>query len=305
MNRKFFKLLIVKLQLSIILLAWGERPNSEALQQIKSLKKLSTLSFPKEISAYHPQGLVKVEDHFFLTTVDKDGQRGFIYKFHINDKTIVFDAQKDLTLSDGQYHPGGIDFDSQSGELVTAVAQYKANSISTLIRINPNTLEFREISKINDHIGTLFIANKSSQIIGFNWDAIGSYQLEVNNDPLKNPQANPKSSDKAYQDCKSINGGTCAIATGLRKEGFGKNGYLCLIKCDDNGKIEEFFNIFTQKVDKDGNLAGSFDFSAKPLAQNPIEVETISDESGKSKIIFYFVPFDKDESSLMIFEGIN
>jgi hypothetical protein len=287
------------------LATYAERPDAERIKKITKLEKVEALDFPSDISTHHPQGLVKVGDYFYLSTVDKDSKKGFIVKFHINGKTLVKDAEKDVTLADDQYHPGGIDYDAKSGKLVTFVAQYKAKSKATLIRIDPVTLEFIEGQSYSDHLGGVFLEGNGAKLHAFNWDSVESYVLEEAGNPTASFSAKKKTSDKAYQDCKVLGtDGTCAIATGLRKEGLGKNGYLCLIKADANGNLSEEHTIFTQKVTTDGATAGMIDFGCKPLAQNPIETEVVRDAEKKTEqVLFYFVPYDKDESKFLIFEG--
>ena len=101
---------------------------------------------------FHPQGLVKVGNAFYLSSVEViaptsrvaqpvDGTdrtagegRGHLFKFDADGRLL-----SDLTLGDGaMYHPGGIDFDGQF--IWVPVGEYRPDSRSIVYRVDPVTM---------------------------------------------------------------------------------------------------------------------------------------------------------------------
>jgi hypothetical protein len=85
---------------------------------------------------------------------------------------------------------------------------------------------------------------------------------------------------------------------------------------EDGELYEKAKAIPTPRIDRDGVDANDFDFKARPLAQNPIELEIEGEVDPQSQtdilsrsnkpIYFYFVPFDDDKdeiTKLFIYTG--
>ncbi|CAM5197932.1 hypothetical protein BTHI11S_04347 [Bosea thiooxidans] len=124
-------------------------------------KAAVTLQFP----TFHPQGMVKIGDAFFVSSVDirKPTNRfptpqggydrdtgegvGHLFKFDAEGRLLA-----DLTLGEGSiYHPGGIDFDGQ--HIWVPVAEYRPNSQSIIYKVDPATMKATEVFRFKDHIG--------------------------------------------------------------------------------------------------------------------------------------------------------
>ena len=160
--------------------------------------KKTDLNFP----TYHPQGLVKIGDHFFLSSVEIDVKPddstirtrtghsspagmgvGHIFKFSAEGNLV-----EETELGEGLiYHPGGIDYD---GEFIwVPVAEYRPRSNSIIYRINTANLESKEVFRIDDHIGAVVSARPSKSLYGLNWGGrtLYSWPLDVHNNLLEDP----------------------------------------------------------------------------------------------------------------------
>jgi hypothetical protein len=110
-------------------------------------------SVPIAFDTHHPQGMVKIRDAFYVSSVeikertkrfpqpvggyDRDAGAGIGHLFKIdgNGRRIA-----DLTLGeDTIYHPGGIDYDGTS--IWVPVAEYRPDGRSIVYRYNPDTMK--------------------------------------------------------------------------------------------------------------------------------------------------------------------
>jgi hypothetical protein len=167
-------------------------------------------SIKLQFNAYHTQGLVKVKDHFYLSSVevtkatqkygdthhryDRDTGEGIGHIFKINQQG---ELVEDMIVGKGTiYHPSGMDFDGQY--IWFAVAEYRPHSQSTIYRLNTYTDQIETLFSVDDHIG-LVIRNKDQNIlIGATWDGRKFYAWPLNksNVPLKS--ATKETSNLSY-----------------------------------------------------------------------------------------------------------
>ncbi len=124
---------------------------------------------PLAFRTFHPQGLVKIGDAFFLSSVevttparrlarpidghDRDTGEGIghLFKLDANGKLI-----DDVPLGEGSiYHPGGIDYDG--AHLWVPVAEYRPDSRSIVYRVDPATLKSTIAFRVSDHIGAIAV----------------------------------------------------------------------------------------------------------------------------------------------------
>jgi hypothetical protein len=162
---------------------------------IKSLTKTSTWelfqSTPLQFPSHHPQGLVKIGDHFFMSSVEtneaptrvRDPESrfdrtpgtgtGHLFKF-AEDGSLLYD----LILGEGtMYHPGGIDFD---GEFIwVSVAEYRPNSHSIVYKIDPETMQPTEVFRFADHLGGILKDPNSSTLYAISWGSRKFYQWAI------------------------------------------------------------------------------------------------------------------------------
>jgi hypothetical protein len=122
-----------------------------------------TLNF----DTHHPQGMVKIGDTFFVSSVevrqptkrfaapqdglDRDAGAGAGHLFKVDQQGQLL---ADLPLGEGTiYHPGGIDFDGKF--IWVPVAEYRPDSRSIIYRVDPDTLKATEVFRYADHVGGL------------------------------------------------------------------------------------------------------------------------------------------------------
>ncbi len=168
---------------------------------------------------FHPQGLVKVGDAFYLSSVEVttpprrftkpvDGMersagegRGHLFKFDADGRLL-----SDLTLGEGSiYHPGGIDFDGQF--IWVPVAEYRPHSRSIVYRVDPNTMAATEMFRHPDHIGAIVYDQDTHAVHGVSWGSreFTRWPVDGSGHPTSAPTTRRNASFYVdYQDCKAL-----------------------------------------------------------------------------------------------------
>jgi|GEM_PF-6968303 len=299
--------------LSVIVLAcFGVSAASAALPPAEALKALP--SFDKWIAhppldlpfaTAHPQGLIKIGSSFFLTTVDQSKEAGAIIRFQLSGDGAVSEILRTELKEGNRYHPGGMDLNPNSGKIWLPLAEYQRNSWSSLLEIDPDTLKFRKLTEMKDHIGTVVYDAPANIARLINWGTNGTYSvpLAVGGDcPPRLPKLprgpGQTSGGYEYQDCKFI-GSSMAICSGVRGLLF-MNGVLDVIQFDDahapDGKVpfEIVRRVPVPSVERNGK--------SKPLTMNPMAYETVADAFGKPMLRLHFIPHDAPRSALYTYD---
>jgi hypothetical protein len=172
---------------------------------------------------FHTQGLVKVGDVFFVSSVEvsavprRTGSTDALTDFGI-DRTpgsgrgwlFKFDGAGRLLgkveLSEGDaYHPGGIDFDGE--RLWVPVAEYRPNSTSHLFVVEPSSLQARKLGTARDHLGSVVRDVAGGTFHAVSWGArrLYTFALRRADDPASGIESrgwvpNPQQAID-YQDC--------------------------------------------------------------------------------------------------------
>jgi hypothetical protein len=176
---------------------------------------------PLRFDAYHPEGIVRLGDHYVLSAVQvteptqKYQPPGTIIDG--TDRTpgkgiahlIAFDAQgnklADERVDDGGtiYHPGGLDYDGR--DLWLAVAEYRPNKPSIIYRVDPISLVPEEVRRSPDHIGGIVHDTRRHRVLGLNWGSRTEYEWKLTGHGavVKAAITNP-SHFVDYQDCKYL-----------------------------------------------------------------------------------------------------
>jgi len=209
-------------------------PRSLVAERVISLSRDSAwrqvASVAISFRTFHPQGLVKIGDHFFVSSVevrvppkrfaapqagqDRDPGEGVGHLFKIDRSGHLI---ANLTLGEGiVYHPGGLDYDGR--DIWVPVAEYRPNSRSIVYRVNPDTMKATEILRFSDHLGALVHDTDDNTLHGVSWGsrrfyrwALGSRGIAANSQPTR--MENP-SHYVDYQDCKYV-GGHRMLCTGV------------------------------------------------------------------------------------------
>lgn len=257
-------------------------------------KQATALKFP----TFHPQGMVKINDFFFMSSVEvtkasKNGDTGegigHLFKF---DSTGTLISK--ITLGEGSiYHPGGIDFDGKY--IWVPVAEYRPNSKSIIYKIDAQTLKIEEVIRFNEHIGAIVHDTERHKLLGASWGSRNFYEWKLN---TNGKNTTTKSTEELriknpsfyidYQDCHYL----------------GNNQMLC-----------SGFQKYTQP---NGNVVrlGGFEIinlvDKRPVFQVPIKLWSPSGlaitnnpfwvELSSKGLTAYFVPDDDSASTLFIYE---
>jgi hypothetical protein len=178
---------------------------------------------PLTFRTFHPQGLVKIGNTLFLSSVEvrvptkprpqADGHGrdtgegvGHLFKIDMTGRLIA-----DLVLGEGaMYHPGGIDFDGNS--IWVPVAEYRPDSRSIVYRIDPRTMTATEVFRVADHLGAIVHDTDEGALHGVSWGSRRLYRWRLGRDgrivnpsePLERRRTLNPSHYVDYQDCKYV-----------------------------------------------------------------------------------------------------
>lgn len=176
---------------------------------------------------YHPQGMTRVEDRFFVSSVetvvepeaydeprdgyDRSAGEGVGHLFEFGADGELVDR---IELGEGAiYHPGGIDYDGES--IWVPVAEYRPDSRSIVYRVDPESLEATEVFRFPDHIGGILRDPDSNTLHGVSWGSRRLYRWTLD-DSLNVTDADRPSEELYtlnrqhyidYQDCQYLGGG--------------------------------------------------------------------------------------------------
>jgi hypothetical protein len=267
--------------------------SNDEIARIKSLDKSSTWTLrsqtPLAFDTFHPQGMVKVGEHFFLTSVqtfdysnslaDFTGPPigyGHVFKFDLNGVLV-----RHITLGEGAlYHPGGIDFDGES--LWIPVAEYRPNSKSIVYKVDPDSMVSTEVLRFDDHLGAIVRDTVKNTLHGMSWGSRRIYSWQQHEGGYGSAVAtmtlNP-SHYIDYQDCQYLMTSKMVCSgLGSYRDGAGTAFKLGGIDLIDLDSMQPIFQLPVTNTAASGAL----------LTQNPFFAE-FSDNDG---LIFYFLPDD-------------
>ena len=210
-------------------------PLAELVSQLtRDSKWTLTSKVPVAFPTFHPQGMVKIGDTFFVSSVEVkqptkrfpapvDGYDrdtgvgvGHLFKFDASGKLLA-----DLLLGEKTiYHPGGIDYDGT--DIWVPVAEYRPNSKSIVYRVDPQAMRATEVFRWADHIGGVVHDTEDGTLHGVSWGSRRFYRWKLDvHRRLANvvtrgkPQFTMNPSHYVdYQDCKYA-GQHRMVCTGL------------------------------------------------------------------------------------------
>ncbi len=152
-------------------------------------------------AAYHPQGLVRIGDAYFVSTVEiltpttrldppvngldrtPGTGRGHVLKFDLGGNLLA-----DLQIGEGTvYHPGGMDFDGTN--LWVPVAEYRPDSRALFYRIDPAAMRATRVFGFDDHIGGLSRNADDNTLHGIGWGSRRFYRFSLDAGQTGSPEA--------------------------------------------------------------------------------------------------------------------
>jgi hypothetical protein len=265
-------------------------------------------SIPISFPTFHPQGMVKIGDVFFVSSVeikvptkrvpeprdgfDRDVGEGVGHLFKIDAWGNLIG---DLTLGEGSiYHPGGIDYDGRY--LWIPVAEYRPNSQAIIYRVDPQTMSATEVFRFKDHIGGIVHNTDDNTLHGVSWGSRYFYKWTLDGaGRVTDAPAAPEQLrviNRAhyidYQDCHYLGGRRmlCAGLNNYRSSAEGPVFRLGGVEIVDLKNNQAIYQVPIELWSQTG----------RPMTQNPFWVEAT--ESGLKA---YFMP-DDDKSTLFVYE---
>lgn len=247
------------------------------------------LDFP----AHHPQGMVKIGPHFFVSSVEVlnrgEGKGiGHLFKFDSTGSLLAH-----VTLGEGSlYHPGGIDYDGEY--LWVPVAEYRPSSRSVVYKVRPETLAYTEVLRFDDHLGGIVHDPVSNSLHAISWGSRYYYDWKLNErGQLLEPIGLPTETRRInpafyidYQDCHYV-GNHQMLCGGLKTYKNGgasfSLGGLDLVDLPSHRPIHQVPVLLRSP-------------SGRPMTQNPFWLENTP-----TGVRFYFIP-DDDTATLFVYE---
>ncbi len=250
-------------------------------------------AIPLAFPAHHPQGMVKIGDYFYVSSVEvlnrtEEKGIGHLFKFDLNGKLIT-----DLIIGEGTlYHPGGIDFDGQY--IWVPVAEYRPNSRSVVYKVKPETLQIVEVFRFDDHLGGIVHDVEANSLHAVTWGSRTFYQWKLagsgdHSSPVKNTKASRTANPSFYidyQDCHYA-GNHKMLCGGLKTYKNGSTSYTL-------GGLDLVDLTTYQPVHQVPITLRSP--TGRPMTQNPYWLETTP-----TGLRAYFLP-DDDKATLFIYE---
>ena len=150
-----------------------------------------TLSFP----TYHVQGLAVTEDVYYVSAVDKENDRGWLFK--IARESLALMERQELTEGT-LIHPGGIQVNG--AHLWVPNAEYDRDGPTRILALDPQSLEISRSFDVDDHI-SLIASNGTDRLYGTNWDSVNFYVWDWDGNLIERVVS---PTDMAYQDCEFV-----------------------------------------------------------------------------------------------------
>lgn len=272
--------------------------DSQVAGRLKNLNKSSTWTLlsktPLAINTFHPQGMVKIGEYFFVSSVEtiQRPERindtnapfdrtpgsgvGHLFKFDSTGELI-----SGITLGEGSmYHPGGIDFDGVS--IWISVAEYRPDSRSIIYKVDPDSLAATEVLRFEDHLGAVVRDAETDKLHAVSWGSRRLYAWQGMESDYSASSAVMTINSSLYidyQDCQALVSSKM-LCSGLSnyRDAAGTSFKLGGIDLIDLTTMQPEFQLPMAQFTDGGAL----------LNQNPFYFET--DENGE--LLFYFIPED-------------
>jgi hypothetical protein len=193
-------------------------PAPELAQRVSAITRNTPWTragaIPIRFETFHPQGMVRIGDTFYVSSVDKARSGGHLFKIDGSGNLLA-----DLPLGQGtMFHPGGIDYDGRY--IWVPVAEYRPDSHTIVYRVDPRTMKAIEVFRYDDHIGAIVHDTDDHTLRGVSWGSRRFFRWPLDAD-LQVPDAGLKAIGTPnpshyvdYQDCMYA-GGNLMICTGV------------------------------------------------------------------------------------------
>jgi hypothetical protein len=198
---------------ALVVLSQGEAsPIAERVMRLTRQSAWTQVAaVPVAFPTYHPQGMVKIGETFFVSSVevrDRQAGRGVGHLFKMDGAGKLLGH---VELGEAAiYHPGGIDFDSR--HIWVPVAEYRPDSRSIVYRVDPDTMKAIDILRVADHIGAIVHNTDDRTLHGVSWGSRRFYRWSLDrNGRVTNAGRSPEQQRTLnpshyvdYQDCQYV-----------------------------------------------------------------------------------------------------
>ena len=282
---------------------------AERVQKLtRAVRWRPVATIPINFKTHHPQGMVKIGDTFFVSSVeitvpttrfpepkdgyDRDTGQGAGHLFKIDAKGNLLGSVK---LGEGTvYHPGGIDYDGR--HIWVAVAEYRPNSRAIIYRVDPHAMTATEVFRFGDHIGGIVHNTDDKTLHGVSWGSRRFYKWTLGGDGKVTNADTPPDTLRVpnrahyidYQDCHYL-GGRRMLCSGLNNYRLVADGPVFPLGGWEIVDLRTDQAVYQVPVEL-------WAPSGKPMTQNPFWVEATD-----SGLRAYFMP-DDDNSTLFVYE---
>jgi uncharacterized protein DUF6454 len=210
------------LALAALLVAVAADPRALVADRVTTLTRAASWkpagAVRMQFRTWHPQGLVRIGDTFFVSSVEVRSRErgegvGHLFKIAGNGALLA-----DLTLGEGAiYHPGGIDYDGT--HIWVPVAEYRPDSRSIVYRVEPRSMKASEVLRFADHIGAVVRNTDDNTLHGVSWGSRRFYRWTIGNERGTPARIDNPSHYIDYQDCKYAGRGRmwCGGVTEIRQ----------------------------------------------------------------------------------------
>ena len=282
---------------------------AERVQKLtRAVRWRPVATIPINFKTHHPQGMVKIGDTFFVSSVeitvptqrfpepkdgyDRDTGQGAGHLFKIDAKGNLLGSVK---LGEGaMYHPGGIDYDGR--HIWVAVAEYRPNSRAIIYRVDPQAMTATEVFRFGDHIGGIVHNTDDKTLHGVSWGSRRFYKWTLGGDGKVTNADTPPDTLRVpnrahyidYQDCHYL-GRRRMLCAGLNNYRLVADGPVFPLGGLEIVDLRTDQAVYQVPVEL-------WSPSGKPMTQNPFWVEATD-----SGLRAYFIP-DDDNSTLFVYE---
>lgn len=221
--------------------------------------------------AAHPQGMVRVDGTWWVSTVDVSSRAGLILAVDADGTLVERIGIGDAT----RFHPGGMDFDGEA--LWVASSEYRPRSSAVVERLVPHGSSRPDLAfTVDDHVGAVIRLGGAGDLLGWTWGSRRFRRWRVDGREVvevRNPSHFIDHQDGQYLgDDLVLCGGVATVALAA---GPGSLGGLAVIRGADLSTLVEV------------PFPGYSRETGRGATQNPIFVEAI-DES----LVVHLLPDD-------------
>ena len=264
-----------------------------------------------QAETWHTEGIVKLGDRWIVSSVQVTEPTVKYPNGEIIDGTdrtpgagfghlMLFDAEGGL-LSDRvlnapgalEYHPGGLDYDGRS--VWVTLAQYRPNSASTFLRVEPMTLAATPLLRAHDHFGGVVNDTIGHRLVTLNWGSRAASSWRLRPRPRLDAFTRPLSVIRNpshfvdYQDCKYLGRvpdqrHPLMLCGGITQYGTFQLGGVALL---DTETLSPVWEVPITMLSPAGNV----------VTRNPIDVDVVD-----GKLRLYLAP-DDDATTVFTYEA--